>query len=243
LTEVFDFSATIIGREIEIQRYCSALLPTIPRPFQPLPRIFVLGDEAVFPLAWRVVKVCDESCQFVPIYIRDIHPIDLVSPGSNASQFAYNREFQTLPPESMVILAFGSLEGQELIRRHPSEEASSGVGPRELQIRAITQIAKHIWRQKHCTVWIHPFVVQFDAKDYFHSLRQANAQLAAWIWTVNRDIPGIRMLDVIGAMVDSDSKWRPEFAYDDKHLRPAYIGLIEQVLNAEVPPGAQAAKS
>jgi hypothetical protein len=58
-----------------------------------------------------------------------------------------------------------------------------------------------------------------------------NEQMTARIGAINHEIPAIQMLDVIKAMVSHESKWRPGFAYDDRHLRQTDIPLIERDLN------------
>jgi tetratricopeptide (TPR) repeat protein len=241
LTERYDFSTTILSKQIEMQQYISLLLPTIPRPLVRARPVFTIGDDAAFPLAWRTLRIQNEPCQFVPIYIPDIRPMALVSKCHNAIQFAYRREFEKLPASAFVVLAFGTLQGHDdLMRTHPSEDACSLLGALELQFRAILQIAKHLWRTKQCRVWVHPVVVvHIELKEYFRLLMQINEQLALRLRNLNREIPAIAPIDVVPEMVDEEPepRWKPEFAADLRHLRPAYARLVERAMNAAPPPG------
>jgi hypothetical protein len=62
-----------------------------------------------------------------------------------------------------------------------------------------------------------------------------NEQMTARIGAINHEIPAIRMLDVIKAMVNHESKWNPEFADDDRHLRLTYIPLVDRPTSAKYP--------
>jgi tetratricopeptide (TPR) repeat protein len=237
--EEHDFSRTTIAREMELQRYVGALLPTIPRPLVHARPIYLIGDGTAFSLAWRRIAVRGEFCNFVPIHLREGHPIDIVAKRGCALQHCYREEFGMLPDCAHIVLAFGEIEdGAEVMRRHPSEEAFTPDGAIEVQLRALVRIAKHLHREKESQVWIHPFVVvQSARKGDLRPLASANEKLTARVTEVTRVIPGVRMMNIFTAMIDRDDgvpKWKPEFVFDESHLRPSYVTMVERSLNTSL---------
>jgi tetratricopeptide (TPR) repeat protein len=235
LTQAYDFSQTVIGPEMELQRFIDNLLPIIPRPLTRARAIYVIGDRTSLALAWQSVLVDGENYEFTPLYIRGLHPAALVSKRRTAMQFAYRREFERIEEGALVVLALGTILGHdELMRGYPTEQSYSFLGATEVQFHAITQIAKHLWRTKRCRVWVHPFVsIDTEIKDHFRLLIDLNEQLAFRIWTLNAGIAQIRLIDIIGYMITKDPElsWKPEFSFSEGRIGPTYVQLVETSLN------------
>lgn len=127
-----------------------------------------------------------------------------------------------LPDCAHIVLAFGEIED----------------GAIDVQLRAIVRIAKHLHREKESRVWVHPLVVVQSAREKgdLRPLASANKKLTARVTEVTRVIPGVRMMNIFTAMIDRGGvpKWKPEFVFDESHLRPSYVTMVERSLHTSL---------
>jgi hypothetical protein len=217
-----------LADDIFVYRSLSAAFANIRNRVERPKPIYMIGDKCALVPAWQFSEFEDGHFQFVPVYIRRIRSSGLVSHRKSSFQSCYREELGKIEDGSLVILCFSEIDFRENLLELDGKGRIVGYAElRELAVRDIVRIAKHICQSKRCRVWVHPILrVSTGYVGHTRLEEDMNDYLSWKVWTLNGEIPEVKMLDFSDAMlveVDGLQSWRTEIP----------IELIGKTMEAE----------
>lgn len=237
IVKQFNFSKTVICKEIRQHLYMASIIPTLPRS---IPRvdhsIFLIGDDHCLTLAWRIINYKGKPHLIIPIIVDDLQPNQLSSTEMTVNRTSFWSSMRLVPPNSLIIFFIGTLDVSTVDQVTEKGEVQTIEKILTPQIESCLKICQKLIIDKNCTIWLHP--IHHIIGQSVKTIYDFNDRLARVVWFYSRDHPNIRMIDIFDKLTVTDKKtnelqFNKDYFIDPTRLSPTYIPIVEDSMNNE----------
>ncbi|ELT91791.1 hypothetical protein CAPTEDRAFT_220635 [Capitella teleta] len=191
--------------------------------------IYFIGDSHCISPAWRTLRCKNSNFVFHPILstgtkIWHLRPQSCFYPKEN-----FFNSVEKIPLEANVVICLGEIDCREALLRcveksiyDSLEEAIERLLDVYLSVME-DLISKYKWK-----LFIHPVPPVLDLSRPV--VRQFNQQLRARLHLRS----DCCYLNMEGDLLDVEGKLKPELCFDDTHLHPKYVKILEKCLNEKL---------